>query len=55
MKRKSTSAGLKVRSQVKAGGISLQHHRTPKAGLRVKSQVKAGGISPQHSRPVARA
>ena len=33
---------MRVKSSVKAGGISGQHNQTVK-GLRVKSSVKAGG------------
>ena len=34
---------MRVKSNVKAGGINFQHNQTVK-GLRVKSSVKAGGI-----------
>jgi hypothetical protein len=42
-------AGLKVRSAVKAGGLSSINHS--RAGLKVRSAVKAGGLSSiNHSR-----
>ena len=50
---------MKVKSNVKAGGTSLQHNQTVK-GLRVKSKVKAGdGPGPgsegtNHNQTVAR-
>ena len=47
MHKKNTSdetSGLKIKSSVKAGGVSLNHN-----GLVVKSKVKAGGVSLNHS------
>ena len=41
MNKSKKTAGLRVKSAVKAGGIGMGNHN---AGLRVKSAVKAGGI-----------
>ena len=35
---------LKVKSNVKAGGVSFNHNQTLTGGLKVKSSVKAGGF-----------
>jgi hypothetical protein len=40
----SKSAGLKVRSLVKAGGFGVGNHNRKSAGLKVRSLVKAGGF-----------
>jgi hypothetical protein len=48
---KSKKSGLVVKSNVKAGGIALNHNRKAlKSGLMVKSNVKAGGIVLNHNR-----
>lgn len=39
---------MKVKSNVKAGGASLNHNQSVK-GLRVKSNVKAGRIISNHN------
>ena len=44
---------MRVKSNVKAGGVQLNHNQTAK-GLRVKSSVKAGGISWNHNQTVGR-
>ncbi len=41
MKTSTKTAGLRVKSTVKAGGFGTGNHN---AGLRVKSTVKAGGF-----------
>jgi len=46
---KGKKPALKVKSQVKAGGIQNQHNRP---ALKVKSKVKAGGIGFQHNQPL---
>jgi hypothetical protein len=38
--------GLAIRSNVKAGGMSIQHNRR----LKVTSAIKAGGFNLQHNR-----
>jgi hypothetical protein len=38
---------LKVRTAVKAGGMTVQHNR---GGLQVRAGAKAGGMSAQHNR-----
>jgi hypothetical protein len=42
---------MKVKSNVKAGGASLNHNQTA-AGLRVKSKMKAGALNPNHNQSV---
>ena len=44
---------MRVKSNVKAGGVKLNHNQTVK-GLRVRSNVKAGGISFNHNQAVTR-
>ena len=38
----SINAGMKVKSNIKAGGLQINHNQTVSKGLRVKSSVKAG-------------
>ena len=33
---------MRIKTTVKAGGISMQHNQTISSGLRVKTNVKAG-------------
>jgi hypothetical protein len=33
---------MRIKSKVKAGGISMQHNQTVTRGLRVKTNIKAG-------------
>src|SRR6185312_792530 len=40
-------SGLKVRSAIKAGGLTINHNRS---GLKVRSAVKAGGLTINHNR-----
>jgi len=40
----TVARGLKVKSGVKAGGLTSNHNQTVASGLKVKSGVKAGGI-----------
>ena len=44
---------MKVKTNVKAGGISMQHKQTTARGMKVKSKVKAGGIL-NHNQTAAR-
>jgi hypothetical protein len=44
----TTKTGLKIKTNVKAGGLNINHNR---AGLKVKTSVKAGGLNINHSRP----
>jgi hypothetical protein len=43
---------MKIRTNVKAGGSSIQHNQT--VGLKAMTDVKAGGIEPNHNQTVAR-
>lgn len=43
----TTKTGMKVRSNVKAGGFSGNHIRS---GLKVRTPIKAGGFSGNHTR-----
>ena len=44
---------MKVKTSVKAGGMSIQHNQTVARGLKVKTNVKAGHMSQQHNQTVA--
>jgi hypothetical protein len=43
--QRSVSAGIKVKSNIKAGVLGINHNQIVARGLRVKSGVKAGGKS----------
>ena len=48
---------MKVKSDVKAGGLNLNHNQTVSRGskgLRVKANVKAGGWRINHNQTIAR-
>jgi hypothetical protein len=51
---------MQVKTQVKAGGIMLNHNQTlmreraPRQPLKVKTQVKAGGILLNHNQTLVR-
>jgi len=45
---------LKVKSNVKAGGVSFNHNQMLTRGLKVKSKVKAGGINFNHNQTLTR-
>jgi len=45
---------MKIKTNVKAGGLTLNHNQTAVRGLRVKSNVKAGGLTQNHNQTVAR-
>ncbi|HEX5735524.1 MAG TPA: hypothetical protein VF131_22045 [Blastocatellia bacterium] len=48
---------MKVKSNVKAGGLNLNHNQTinrKNGGLRVKSNVKAGGFRLNHNQTLIR-
>jgi hypothetical protein len=40
------SAGMKVKTNVKAGGLTTNHNQTAARGLKVKTNVKAGSFPP---------
>ena len=44
---------MRIKSNVKAGGISMQHNQTIRS-LKVKSGVKAGRIVSNHNQTVTR-
>lgn len=46
---------MKIKSNVKAGGMKVNHNQTvvKNNGLRIKSNVKAGGITLNHNQTVA--
>ena len=45
---------MKIKTNVKAGGIQMQHNQTVARGLKIKTSVKAGGINLQHNQTMAR-
>ena len=45
---------MRIKTNVKAGGISLQHNQRLTRSLKVKSGVKAGGIALNHNQTVTR-
>jgi hypothetical protein len=51
----SKKSGLTIKTNVKAGGLSVNHSRASlkKAGLAIKTNVKAGGLSVNHNRSFA--
>jgi hypothetical protein len=56
MNKIAKTSGIKVKSNIKAGGIgSANHNRVVKTtGLKVRSNIKAGGLgSGNHNRTVA--
>jgi len=40
---------MKTKTNVKAGGSTLQHNETLRGGLKLKTRVKAGGVNMQHN------
>jgi hypothetical protein len=49
--RRRTS--LKIKTNAKAGGITMQHNQTAARSLKVKSGVKASGVPLQHNQTMA--
>ena len=40
---------MRTKTNVKAGGMNMQHNETLRGGLRLKTHVKAGGVNMQHN------
>lgn len=45
---------MRIKTNVKAGGVTLQHNQRITSSLKVKSGVKAGGIALNHNQTVTR-
>jgi NADH/NAD ratio-sensing transcriptional regulator Rex len=48
------SMKMRIKTNVKAGGISMQHNQRITRSLKVKSGVKAGAVASNHSQTVTR-
>jgi hypothetical protein len=48
------STAIRVRTKLRAGGITMQHSPAVAAPIRVRTSLRAGGISMQHSQAVRR-
>ena len=44
MKNVTNNAGLKVRTNIRAGGMGANHNETQVRGLKVRTHIRAGGI-----------
>jgi hypothetical protein len=51
---KKGNKSMKIKTNVKAGGINMQHNQTMARSLKVKTNVKAGRIIGNHDQTVAR-
>ena len=49
-----TENSLKVKTNVRAGGFSLNHNQTLARGMKVKTNVRAGGLSMNHNQTLVR-
>jgi len=45
---------MKIKTNVKAGGINLQHNQTVARALKVKTNVKSGEMTLQHNQTMTR-
>src|SRR5262249_48602522 len=45
---------MKVKTNVEAGGINIQHNQTVARGLKVKANVKAGKLTTNHNQTTAK-
>jgi hypothetical protein len=45
---------MRIRSNIKAGKLAVNHSQTACKGLRVKSNIKAGKLAANHNQTVAR-
>lgn len=50
----STTSTLKVKTNIKAGGLRTNHNETLVRGLKVKTSVKAGGAWYNHNETLVR-
>ena len=50
----NTTSTLKVKTNIKAGGIRVNHNETLVRGLKVKTSVKAGGLRTNHNETLMR-
>jgi hypothetical protein len=45
---------MRIKTNVKASGVGLNHNQATARGLKVRTNVKAGGIGLNHNQTVAR-
>ncbi len=50
----ANTSTLKVKTNLKAGGILRNHNETLVRGLKVKTNIKAGGIRGNHNETLVR-
>src|SRR5262245_46356265 len=50
----TAARGLKVKTNVKAGGLQIQHNQSMARGLKARSNVKAGCLQLQHNQTVTK-
>jgi len=46
--------GMKIKTNVKAGGMPLNHNQTAARGLKVKTNVKSGALTQNHNQTATR-
>ena len=54
MNTTTKNSGLKIKTSIKAGGISSNHNQTLVRGLKVRTSIKAGGLSANHNETLVR-
>ena len=50
----ANTSTLKVKTNIKAGGLATNHNETLVRGLKVKTSVKAGGLAANHNETLVR-